>query len=151
MDQMGECKRQNCHMEQHQTNGAQEIFLIKAVYDILSTPVNLHCWGLVRSDLCKACGKTASLKHSHRMQVCSKNLHMETHWNPGDYCRCYKKVVLRLPIKLWLITDYNKTIYFIKENSSKFLRKRRHNSSLFEGCTDWYVLIWNINSHFQLK
>ena len=38
-------------------------FLIKAVYDVLPTPVNLHAWGLTTSDRCRACGKTASLKH----------------------------------------------------------------------------------------
>ena len=38
-------------------------FLIKAVYDVLPTPVNLHAWGLTTSDRCRACEKTASLKH----------------------------------------------------------------------------------------
>ena len=38
-------------------------FLIKAVYDILPTPVNLKLWSLSTSNLCKACGKIANLKH----------------------------------------------------------------------------------------
>lgn len=38
-------------------------FLIKAVYNILPIPINPHCWGLPTSKLCRACGKTASLKH----------------------------------------------------------------------------------------
>ena len=38
-------------------------FLIKAVYDILPTPVNLKLWGLNTSNFCKACGKIAYLKH----------------------------------------------------------------------------------------
>ena len=38
-------------------------FLIKAVFDILLTPVNLKLWGLSTSNLCKACGKIANLKH----------------------------------------------------------------------------------------
>ena len=38
-------------------------FLIKVVYEVLPTPVNLHAWGLTISDWCRACGKTASLKH----------------------------------------------------------------------------------------
>ena len=38
-------------------------FLVKAVYEVLPTPVNLHAWGLTTSDRCRACGKTASLKH----------------------------------------------------------------------------------------
>ena len=40
-------------------------FLIKAVCDVLPTPVNLHSWGLTTSDRCSKCGKTASLKHIH--------------------------------------------------------------------------------------
>ena len=38
-------------------------FLIKAVYDVLPTPVNLHAGGLTTPDRCRACGKTASLEH----------------------------------------------------------------------------------------
>ena len=38
-------------------------FLIKAVNDVLPTPVNLYAWGLTTSDRCRACGKTESLKH----------------------------------------------------------------------------------------
>ena len=38
-------------------------FLIKAVYEVLPTPVNLHAWRLTTSDQCKACGKTANPIH----------------------------------------------------------------------------------------
>ena len=38
-------------------------FLIKAVYDVLPTPGNLHAWGLTTSDRWGACRKTAILKH----------------------------------------------------------------------------------------
>ena len=38
-------------------------FLVKAVYDILPTPVNLKLCGLSTSNLCKACGKIANLKY----------------------------------------------------------------------------------------
>ena len=38
-------------------------FLIKAVYGVLPTPVNLLAWGLTPSDRCSTCGKTANLKH----------------------------------------------------------------------------------------
>ena len=38
-------------------------FLIKAVYDILPSPVNLKLLALSTSNLCKACGKIANLKH----------------------------------------------------------------------------------------
>ena len=38
-------------------------FLIKTVNDILPTPVNLKLWELSTSNLCKARGKIANLKH----------------------------------------------------------------------------------------
>ena len=38
-------------------------FLVKAVYDILPTLVNLKLRGLSTSNFCKACGKIANLKH----------------------------------------------------------------------------------------
>ena len=34
-------------------------FLIKAVYDVLLTQVNLHTWGLTTSDRYKACGENS--------------------------------------------------------------------------------------------
>ena len=61
------------HMESQKLS-----FLIKAADDISPTPVNLHARGLSTSDWCRACGKTASLKHTHWMWVCSKKLHVET-------------------------------------------------------------------------
>ena len=51
-------------------------FLIKAVYGILPTPVNLKLWALSISNLCKACGKIANLKNW--MSVFPKKLHVET-------------------------------------------------------------------------
>ena len=38
-------------------------FLIKTVYVVLPTLVNVHTWGLTTSNQYKACGKAASLKH----------------------------------------------------------------------------------------
>ena len=38
-------------------------FVIKAIYDVLPTLVNLHARGLTISDQCSPCGKTACLKH----------------------------------------------------------------------------------------
>ena len=38
-------------------------FLIKAVYKVLPTAVNLHAWELTTFNRCRTCGKTAHLKH----------------------------------------------------------------------------------------
>ena len=62
-------------------------FLIKAVYDVLPIPDNLHVWELTTSDWCRARGKTASLKHI--LTGCEYTLrnYMWRQWSPGDYCR----------------------------------------------------------------
>ena len=50
-------------------------FLIKAVYDVLPTPVNLHAWGLTTSDRCRTCEPQT---YFHWMWVYSKKLYLET-------------------------------------------------------------------------
>ena len=75
-------------------------FLIKAVYDVLPTPVNLHAWGLTTSDRCSACGKTASLKHN--LPGCEYALRRYT-WRHNEVLEMFSEVsknVVRLPIKL---------------------------------------------------
>ena len=68
-------------------------FLIKAVYDILPTPVNLKLWGLSTSNLCKACGKIANLKHV--LTGCQYSLRSYTwrHNEIRDYCWDCKNVL----------------------------------------------------------
>ena len=75
-------------------------FLIEALYDALPTPVNLHAWGLTTSDRCKACGKTASLKHI--LTGCEYTLRSCT-WRHNEVLEIFLrflKHVVRLPIKL---------------------------------------------------
>ena len=47
-----------------QKDSKQLSFLVKAVYDIFPTPVNLKLWGLSTFNLCKTCGKIANFKHA---------------------------------------------------------------------------------------
>ena len=61
---MAECKGQSCHTGEVKRMEPKKLnFLIKAGYDVLPRPVNLHAWGLTTSDQCRACRKTANLKH----------------------------------------------------------------------------------------
>ena len=63
-------------------------FLMKAVYDVLPTPVNLHACGLITSDQCRACGKTASLKHIITgFEYAPRSYNVETQRSPWDFCR----------------------------------------------------------------
>jgi len=113
-------------------------FLIKAVYDILPTPVNLHVWGLATSDLCKACGKTASLKHI--LTGCEYALRSYT-WRHNEVLEIVaeaSKIGCETANKA--VGNINKAIYFVKEgNISKFSRKNRHVSSIFDGSAGWRI------------
>ena len=136
MDQVGECKRQSCHMERPQAHGTKKKlnFLIKAVYDILPTPVNLHAWGLTTSDRCSTCGKTASLKRI--LFGC------EYTWRYIEVPEIFAEVskIFCATANKALNIINNRAIQFVKEgNISKLARKNMRKPSLLEGCMDWHV------------
>ena len=113
---MGECKRQSCPMERPQAHEPKKLsLLIKAVYDVLPTSVNLHARGLTTSDRCRACGKTASLKHI--LTGCEYALRSYT-WRHNEVLEIFflrfQKHVVRLPIKLLNINN-NTAIQFVKK------------------------------------
>lgn len=50
--------------------------LLRSVYDLLSTPLNLYNWKLSKSKVCARCGKTKSLEQI--LAGCEKSLHQYT-------------------------------------------------------------------------
>ena len=94
-------------------------FLIKAVYDILPTPVNLHAWVLTISNQYRACGKTTSLKHI--LTGCEYVQRSYT-WR------------------------HNKLLEIFEGNISKLLCKNMHRS-LLDSCTDQQFAI-DLEHHF---
>ena len=114
-------------------------FLIKAVYDVLPTSVNVHAWGLTTSDQCRASGKTASLKHI--LTGCEYALRNYT-WRHNQVLEIFSEVsktCCEIANKALNIIN-NRAIQFVKEgNISKTACKNMHKPSLLEGCTDWHV------------
>ena len=110
-------------------------FLIKAVFDVLSTPVNLHAWGLTTSDRCRACGKTASLKHiltGYEYPLRRHNKILEIFSEVSKTCCETANKALNI--------INNRAIQFVKEgNILKIARENMRKPSLLEGCTDWHV------------
>lgn len=47
-------------------------FLIQSVYDVLPSPANLYCWGMVETPACPLCQRRGSLKHI--LSCCPKAL-----------------------------------------------------------------------------
>ena len=146
-----ECKRQRCHIEWSQANGAKKLsFLMKAVYDVLPIPVNLHIWLLTTSDWCKACEKTASLKQI--LIRCEYALRSYTRKN-YEFLEIFaeaSKIICEIVNKA-LDNITNRAIHFVKEgNILNFLRKNRY-SCLMAERTGTLQPIQNIISYFQLN
>ena len=114
-------------------------FLIKAVYDVFPTPVNLHAWGLTTSNRCRARGKTASLKHI--LTGCGYALRSYT-WRHNEVQEIFSEVsktCCETANKALNIIN-NRAIQFVKEgNIPKIARENMRKPSLLEGCTDWHV------------
>ena len=114
-------------------------FLIKAVYDVLPTPVNLHGRRLAISDQWRACGKTASLKHI--LTGCEYALRSYT-WRHNEVLEIFaeaSKIYCETANKGLNIIN-NRAIQFVKEgNISKLARKNIRKPSLLEGSTDRHV------------
>ena len=115
-------------------------FLIKAVYDILPTPVNLQTWGLTKSNRCEDCGKTANLKHI--LTGCECALRSYT-WRHNEVLKIFARASKICCETANKTTDIRKTtlINFVKENSSvssrKESRKTRRVSSMLNNGSDW--------------
>ena len=113
-------------------------FLIKVVY-VLPTLDNLHAWVLTTSNRCRACEKTASLKHI--LNGCEYALRSYT-WRHNEVLEIFSgisKTCCETANKALNIIN-NRAIQFVKEgNISKTARRNMRKSSLLEGCTDWQV------------
>ena len=135
MDQVEECKQRAVtwndlkHMKSKKLN-----FLIKAVYNVLPTLVNLDVWGLTTFNRCRACGRTAT--------GCEYALRSYT-WRNNEVQEVFtvdSKICCEIANKALNIIN-NRAIHFVKEgNISKLARKNMRKPSLLEGCTDWHVV-----------
>ena len=117
-------------------------FLIKAIYDILPTPVNLQTWGLTKSNRCEDCGKTSNLKHI--LTGCECALRSYT-WRHNEVLKIFvraSKICCDTANKTTDIRE-NTIIYFVKENSSissrKESRKTRRVFSMLNNASDWRI------------
>ena len=114
-------------------------FLIKAVYDILPTPVNFKLWGLSTSNLWKACGKVANL--THVLTGCQYSLRSYT-WRHNEILGIIAEIAKMCFETANEIPCIKTNIQFVKEqNVSKTPhRNNRHKQTLLDGCTDWHVI-----------
>ena len=123
----------------NQMEPKQVSFLIKAVYGILSTPVNLKLWGLSTSNLCKACRKIANLKHV--LTGYQYSLRSYT-WRHNEILGVIAEIAKMCCETANEISCIKTNIQFVKEgNVSKTPhRNNRQKPTLLDGCTDWRVI-----------
>ena len=104
-----------------------------------SYQVNLHALGLTTSDQCRACGKTANLKHI--LTWCQYALRSYT-WKHNEVLEIFaeaSKIYCESALKARNIIN-NRAIQFVKGgNISKIAHKNMRKPSLLEGCTDWHI------------
>ena len=114
-------------------------FLMKAVYDILPTPVNLKLWGLSTSNLCKACGKVANLKHV--LTGCQYSQRIYT-WRHNEILGIIAEIAKMCCETVNKIPCIKTSIQFVKEgNVSKTPhRNNRHKATFLDSCTDWSII-----------
>ena len=114
-------------------------FLVKVVYNILPTPVNLKLWGLSTSNLCKACGKIANLKHF--LTGCQYSLRRYT-WRHNEILGIIAEIAKMGCEIANKISCIKTSIQFIKEgNVSKTSHRNRHKPILLDSCKDWCVIV----------
>ena len=100
----------------------------------LPTTVNLKLWGLNTSNLCKACGKIANLKHV--LTGCQYSLRRYT-WRHNEILGIIADIAKMCCETVNKISCIKTSIQFVKEgNVSKTPQRNRHKLTLLDGCTD---------------
>ena len=113
-------------------------FLIKAVYDILPTLVNLKLWGLSTTKLCKAYGKIANLKNV--LTECQYFLRSYT-WRHNEILGIIAEIAKMCRETVDKTSCIKTSMQFVKEgNVLKTPHRNRHKLTLFDGCMDWRVI-----------
>ena len=122
-------------------------FLIKAIYDVFPTSVNLYIWESTTFDQCRTYGITASLKYIPTR--CEYALKCYT-WRYNEDLVIFAegaKICCETTNKA-LNNITNRAIHFVKEVIiSKLSYKNKHRSLLLDGCTDWHVAT-DLEHHF---
>ena len=114
-------------------------FLVQAVYDVLPSPSNLHCWGLVDTPACPLCQRKGTLEHV--MSCCPKAL------GDGRYRWRHDQVLKSIAESICIgITSCRrskptkKTINFIRAGE-KPRKTPRATSGLLNTAQDWQLSV----------
>ena len=114
-------------------------FLLRAVYDVLPSPANLHTWGLAENPSCKLCGKRGSLEHV--LSSCQVAL------TEGRYRWRHDQVLATLADKLDLerlrkrTKGANKYIQFMKAGGTVPVKQTKAATGTLATADDWELLV----------
>ncbi|XP_033750531.1 uncharacterized protein LOC117334822 [Pecten maximus] len=115
---------------------AQLKFLLRSVYDVLPSPVNLHRWGLVPDPDCVLCGKRGTLDHV--LTSCQTALTQGRYtWRHNEVLRELADILERERKAQRKVKKKMVTIRFVKEGQSVPVQGTNKKSGLLEMADDW--------------
>ena len=121
-----------------QTRCMEKVGKHQAVYDILTTPVNFKLWGLSTSNLYKARGKIANLKHV--LTGCQYSQRSYT-WRHNEIQGIIVEIAKIFCETANEFSCIKTSIQFVKEgNISKTPHRNRHKPTLLDGRMNWCVI-----------
>ena len=116
-------------------------FLLRAVYDVLPTPANLHRWNLTEAPNCSLCGKRGTLDHI--LSSCQVALSQGRYtWRHNQVLHELADVIERerkssdKPIK-----KKQGYIKFVKEGETAPKRQARTGKGLLDQARDWRLAV----------
>ena len=113
-------------------------FLIRAVYDILPSPTNLHMWGKIEEPHCKLCGKPASLRHI--LSSCSRALADGRYtWRHDQVLKALAEGLEEARKKEHKLEKKLQYIPFVKGGQSKSTSTKAH--GLLVTASDWSMSV----------
>ena len=115
-------------------------FLLRSVYDVLPTPVNLQTWKLTEDPTCKLCGRPGNLEHI--LSSCRTAL------SDGRYRWRHDKILGEIAASLdvaWKKKPTGQTkptfINFIQEGGKALMNNRSTEIGLLVAARDWELLV----------
>ena len=115
--------------------GQRISFLLKSVYDVLPSPVNLHTWGLKEDPNCTLCGRPANLEHV--LSSCSVALADGRYtWRHNQVLRVIACTIDKARKEKPKVTGKLQFINFLKAGESKGATSQRCQGTLATAA-DW--------------
>ena len=115
-------------------------FLVKAVYDLLPTPVNKNTW-FGTEEVCKLCGESGTL--THILSGCKVALTQGRYkWRHDEVLREVARCVdAKREHHNKQSKTQKKSIKFVKEGEANAVQEKTEQTSYLDGANDWKLMV----------